>query len=232
MTGDGQLVELLGSAQYHLDGRSESLRRHAVRTSDPDVALRPIVESSIRSVVGRRTMEGLLAGRRREAERATLLEIQRRADVCGLGLVIDAVAYGDVRPPLLVADAYHDVSRAESDRARRINEGSTYRLEQVKAAEGRAAVARDGAEADRLTRSTRASGEADVFVALVLARAAFPALTDHRLYWEALASVLANKPKLILDPDKARRRHLILPDFPLGGDSATLKAAVIPLRSL
>ncbi len=228
MTGDGQLVELAASAQYHLDGRSESLRHHAFRTSDPDGALRPLVESSIRSVVGRRPLEGLLAGRRREAERATLLEIQRRADACDLGLIIDAVAYQDVHPPLLVADAYHDVSRAGSDRARRTNEGTTYRLEQVKAAEGRAAVSRNAAEADRLSRSTRASGDADAFVALVSARAAFPALTDHRLYWEALALVLANKPKLILDPDKARRRHLILPDFPLGGDAAMLKAAVAP----
>jgi membrane protease subunit HflK len=173
-------------------------------------------------------MEGLLAGRRREAERATLLEVQRRADACGLGLVIDAVAYQDIHPPLLVADAYHDVSRAGSDRARRTNEGTTYRLEQVKAAEGRAAISHNGAEADRLGRSTRAAGDADAFVALVRAREAFPALTDHRLYWEALALVLSNKPKLILDPDKARRRHLILPDFPLGGDPAMLKAAVAP----
>ncbi|HEY2157986.1 MAG TPA: cation-translocating P-type ATPase family protein, partial [Isosphaeraceae bacterium] len=156
MTGDGQLVELAASAQYHLDSRSESLRRHAFRASDADGALRPLVESSIRSVVGRRPMEGLLAGRRREAERATLLEVQRRADACGLGLVIDAVAYQDVHPPLLVADAYHDVSRAGSDRARRTNEGTTYRLEQVKAAEGRAAVSHNAAEADRLSRSTRA----------------------------------------------------------------------------
>ena len=42
-----------------------------------------------------------------------------------------------------------------------------------------------------------------------------------------MASALAAKSKLILDPDKARR-HLILPDFPVGGDAAMLKAAVAP----
>ena len=156
MTGDGLLVELAASAQYHLDDRPESLCRHAFRASDAEGSLRPLVESAVRSVVGRRSMEGLLAGRRREAERATLGEIQRRADACGLGLVIDAVAFQDVHPPLLVADAYHDVSRAESDRARRGNEGSTYRLEQVKSAEGRSAVARNAAEAACLTRSALA----------------------------------------------------------------------------
>ena len=227
MTGDGQLVELAASAQYHLDGRSEALRQHAFRAADAEGSLRPLVESSIRSVVGRRPMEGLLAGRRREVERAVVGEIQRRADACGLGLIIDTVAFQDVHPPLLVADAYHDVSRAESDRARRVNEGSTYRIEQVKAASGRAAVARNAAAAGRLARSARASGEADAFSALVAARAAFPGLTDHRLYWEAIATVLSHKPKLILDPDRARR-HLILPDFPVGADPAILKATVAP----
>ena len=39
--------------------------------------------------------------------------------------------------------------------------------------------------------------------------------------------MLSHKSKLILDPDKARR-HLILPDFPMGSDPALLKAAVAP----
>ena len=49
MTGDGQLVELSASAQYHLDDRPESLRRHAFRAADAEGSLRPLVESAIRS---------------------------------------------------------------------------------------------------------------------------------------------------------------------------------------
>ena len=228
MTGDGQLVELSASAQYHLDPSAASLGRHAFGTADPETALRPVVESAVRAIVGRERLDGLLAGRRREVERATAVELQRRVDAYGFGLVIDGVSLQDVRPPLAVADAYHDVSRAEGDRSRRLVEAKTYRLERVETARGRASTIGNAAEADRTVRTLRASGEADAFLARVVARAPMPALTDHRLYWESIASALAGKPKIILDPDKARR-HLILQDTPIGaipsilGDSKKTK---------
>lgn len=220
MTGDGKLVEMAVSAQFHLDARSDSLRQHAFRVTEVETALRTLVESAARTAVGRRPLEGLLTGLRREAEKATAAEVQARCDVYGFGLVIDGVSFQDVHPPLAVADAYRDVSRAESDKARRIIEGTTYRLERTKAAEGQSALSRNAAEAGRIVTTLRASGEADAFILRVIARAALPVLTDHRLYWEAIAAILAGKPKLVLDPDKAHRRHLILPDFPLGQSAA------------
>jgi P-type Cu+ transporter len=231
MTGDGQLVELAASARYRLDPRPETLRRHTFLTADAEGALPPLVESALRATVGRQPLEDLLAGRRRDVEAATALEIQRRTDALGLSLIIVGVAIQDVHPPLAVADAYHDVSRAESGRARRVNEGITYRLEQVKSAEGRAEALRNAAEGSRLARSARASGEADSFAFRADARRSFPALTDHRLYWETLAATLADKNKVLLDPDKARR-HLILSDFPLGQNPAALKATLTPAPSV
>jgi Cu+-exporting ATPase len=222
MTGDGQLVEVAASARYRLDPSPEALRQNAFHAADAEGALRPIVESSVRSTLGRQPLEALLAGRRREVEDATAAEIRQRAAACGLGIEVLGVAFQDVHPPLAVADAYHDVSRAESDRARRVNEGTTYRLERVKSAEGRAAILRNSAEGARLARSARASGEADSFALRADARRSWPALNDRRLYWETVASTLAGKPKILLDPDKARR-HLILPDFPLGRGTDAIK---------
>jgi regulator of protease activity HflC (stomatin/prohibitin superfamily) len=72
------------------------------------------------------------------------------------------------------------------------------------------------AEADRQARLSRASGEAEAFTDLVDARAPFTALTDHRLYWEAVASVLAARSKFVLDADQSsRHRHLIVPNLPI-----------------
>jgi Cu+-exporting ATPase len=226
MTGDGQLVELAVSAQFHLDKNSEALRQHAFRSADVESALVPLVESAVRTAIGRRKLEGLLTGLRHEAEKATAEELRGRVDAYGFGLIIDGVSFQSVHPPLAVADAYHDVSRAESDKARRTVEGATYQLERTKSAEGVAAVARNVAEAGRTTQTLRAEGEADAFAARVIARAALPGLTDHRLYWEAVAAVMAGKSKLVLDPAKAQRRHLILPDFPLGQGAAAIKAAL------
>ena len=131
MTGDGQLVELAATAQYRLDPRPESLRRHAFGATGADEALRPLAESAVRAVVGLRALDDLLTHRRREAELAAAGLLRRRAASYGLGVVIVGVAFRDVHPPLAVVDAYRDVSRAERDRRRRIIEGETYLAEQL-----------------------------------------------------------------------------------------------------
>jgi regulator of protease activity HflC (stomatin/prohibitin superfamily) len=70
------------------------------------------------------------------------------------------------------------------------------------------------AEADGQAQVARAAGEAEAFTTQVAARAPFPGLTDHRLYWETIASVLATRSKVVLDADQSsRHRHLIVPNL-------------------
>src|SRR5205823_8547513 len=135
----------------------------AFGAADADGALRPLAESAVRAVVGRRALEDLLTNRRHEAERAAADLLRRRVAADGLGLVVIGVAFQDVHPPLAVVDAYRDVSRAESERQRRINEGTTYQAERLALARGLAAATVNQAEADRQGQVARASGEADAF---------------------------------------------------------------------
>ena len=49
--------------------------------------------------------------------------------------------------------------------------------------------------------------------------------------WEAIANILAGKPKLILDPNEARNRQLIMPGFgPLTPPSTLTPALVGPRK--
>jgi Cu+-exporting ATPase len=224
MTGDGQLVELAASAQYRVDSKNpEALQAYAFGVSDPDEALRPLAESAVRTVVGRAPLESLLTQGRQGAEKAAAGLLQERVDRYKLGLVVTGVAFQDVHPPLAVVDAYRDVSRAESDRQRRSNEGQAYRAEALASARGQAAATANRAEADKLSRVDRAGGEADAFRYLADARASNPALTDLRIYLEAVSDSMAGKPKLVLDPGRAGPRHLIIPDGTAGS------IATIPL---
>ncbi len=227
ITGDGQLVEVAATAEYRLDPRPESLRALAFGAVDPESALRPLAESSIRATVGRRSLDDLLTRGRADAERAAKAGLQARADASGLGLAITGVAFQDVHPPVAVVDAYRDVSRAESDRLRRIAEGETYRIGRLTTAEGLAVATVEKAEADREGRTARASGESDAFRDRVAARSASPALTDHRLYWETIASGFAGKAKVVLDPVPGQRRQLFLPEFPIGPASGPMKAVIL-----
>ncbi len=222
ITGDGQLVEVAATAEYRLDPSPESLRRLAFGTLDAEGALRPLAESSIREVIGRRGLDDLLTRGRLDAEGASRTALQNRADGSKLGLIITAVSFQDVHPPLAVVDAYRDVSRAESDRLRRLAEGTTYRETRLAIAGGLASAAIDRAEADRLGRLARASGESDAFLARLKGRDGAPGLADHRLYWETVAGAFAGKDKVILEPS-AGRRQLFLPELPAG-----LEPAVMP----
>lgn len=217
ITGDGQYLELAAIAQYRLDvSRPEKLTAYAFGVRDADRSLRPLAESVVRTVVGRRPLDALLTKDRHGVEQAAATLLQERVDEYRLGIVITAVAFQDVHPPLAVVDAYRDVSRAESDRQRRINEGNTYRAKSVEEARGTAAATVNRAEADRQGRVARATAESDAFRYRSEARASAPLVTDLRLYWDAIATELAGKSKVILDSDKSHHRHLIVPSFPLG----------------
>jgi Cu+-exporting ATPase len=229
LTGDGQLVELSATVQYRLDtSRPEALRAYAFAIADADAALRPLAEGSLRAVAARRPLDALLTAERHEAERAAARLLQERAQAYGLGLEIVRFDLQDAHPPLAVVDAYRDVSRAESDRLRRINEGRTAHAEALAAARGRAAAIVNRAEAESTAQVARAAGEADAFEAERSARTPFPALTDHRLYWETIQSALAAKPKVVLDAEPGRQRHLIVPSLPMPAVEAAAVLSRVP----
>jgi len=227
LTGDGQLVEVAATAEYRFDPRPESLQALAFGTLDPEAALRPLAESAIREAVGRRSLDDLLTRGRAEAERASAAALRNRVEAARLGLVITGVWFGDVHPPLAVVDAFRDVSRAGSDRLRRLAEGETYRSGRLASAGGLAAALVERAEADRFGRTERASGESDAFLARLGARAGAPALTDLRLHAEAISAAFEGRDKVVLDPAQGHRRQLFLPDFPTG-PRTILKAMAPP----
>ena len=72
ITGDGQLVEVAATAEYRLDeSKPDALRAYAFGISRADRALRPLAESVIRSVIGRRRLlDDLLTRARLDAEEA------------------------------------------------------------------------------------------------------------------------------------------------------------------
>jgi Cu+-exporting ATPase len=230
ITGDGQLVEIAATAEYQLNPSPQALRNLAFGTVDPEAALRPLAESTVRSIVGRRGLDELLTRGRSEAEMASKAALQERVDAAKLGLVITAVSFQDVHPPLPVVDAYRDVSRAESDRLRKVLEGTTYRENRLATAEALAIATIQKAEADRGGRTARASGESDAFLARLQGRDGFPSLTDHRLYWETISSAFARKDKVVLEPSSGRKQ-LFLPEMPGGIGPVLMEPTAVESRS-
>jgi Cu+-exporting ATPase len=215
LTGDGRYVELAATLQFQIDATDpEALWRYVFDASDVDGALRPLAEAAVREIVGRRALVDLLTAGRAEAEAAAADLLAARIAAYRLGIVVRGITFQDIHPPLEVVAAYRDVSRATSDRQRRINEARAYHDRIVTEAGGAGQAIRQAALAARARRVALAAAGADAFNALRAARCCAPALSDLELYWGTLAQALAGKGKVILDDEPLRRRHLIMPGMP------------------
>jgi Cu+-exporting ATPase len=215
LTGDSRYVELAATLQYSIDAQDhEALRRFVFDVNDGENALRPLAESAVREVVSRRKLLDLLTEGRREAEESAGALLGSRLAAYQFGVVVRGIAFQDIHPPLAVLDAYRDVSRAASDRQRRINEANAHHDRVLAEAKGKAQATIEIAQAARTRRLALAGSEADAFNALLEARRYAPSLTDFRLFWESVARGLAGKNKVVLDEEPGRRRHLVLPGLP------------------
>jgi P-type Cu+ transporter len=216
LTGDGRYVEVAATLQYSIDvSDPEALRRFVFDVADGDGVLRPLAETVVREVLSRRPLLDMLTSQRREAETAAVRLLADRTAAYRFGIKVRDIAFQDIHPPLDVVDAYRDVSRATSDRQRRINEANAYRDRVVAAANGKSRAMVNAAEADRSTRLALAASGADTFSSLCDARRYAPSLTDFRLFWTKLAQAMDGKSKFILDEEPGRRRHLIMPGLSL-----------------
>ncbi len=89
LTGDGGYVEVSATLQYTIDRDDpESIRRYVFEVGDIENALRPLAESAVREVVGRRPLLDLLREGRREAEIAAAKLLQERLRAYRFGIVV------------------------------------------------------------------------------------------------------------------------------------------------
>ncbi len=200
LTGDKNILHLQISVQFRIDDPL----RYLLYQESPERHLRFLTQSLTSDVVARSGVDyvhplGLNALR----ERLTI-EARRMAGVQGLGVFVEDVILGDVRPPVPVKQAFLDVSNARAEKERLISEAQTAAERLVAQAAAQASQLRDQAEAARAQDLSAASAEASRFDALVdqfdlaaktgtASRTQARTMTMQRLYWTTLEELL---PKL------------------------------------
>ena len=213
LTGDDQYLDLAASVLYAVDSRSAgSVVRAAFGMDDPREALQLLAESTIRQVVAQRRLLELLSQERSEAEREVTEQLRARVAALDMGIEIRAVVLLDVRPPAVVIDAYRDVTRAESELQRRVNEAEQFRAEALSEAKAKAESVAQEAAARGFRLLTAAGGEAAAFRERLAARRSDPELADLRTFWETLERSLSGRSKLILETNLGLPQRLVLAD--------------------
>lgn len=208
LTGDENLVELSGVVEYRLTVAGAAALTFGVGALEELV--QSASESALRDAAGRAPLDAILVGDRRRFEDDVKSRLEARFEDLGVRAEVARVRVVDAHPPREIVPAYRDVSAAEADASRFQNEASGYAAEQEWAAKGEAQALRDAASTESQRMVQRATGERSSFLARQRVHAISPKLTEFRLLFDSLETNLADRPKILLDPNATGRRQVWL----------------------
>jgi membrane protease subunit HflK len=218
LTGDLNLVTAQAIVQYRVVAPVAYL--FAARSVDATLAAS--AESALTRALAERTIDDVLTIGRAEVADRMLRDVQGRADAEGLGVSVRAIRLGRVAPPVPVAPAFADASRARSDHRQAITRAEEYRdrAEADARSQAREIADRAAGQFDRIVQVAR--GEADRFTKVLAETRKAPDATRRRLYLEALAELLPRfNRKLVVAPDQQIDLSLIADDAAKGPGTAT-----------
>jgi modulator of FtsH protease HflK len=196
LTSDLNLVDLHFGVQYEFANPVDKL----FKVRDPESALSEVAESAIREIVGRSTLEELLAGATRpDITRRTKDLIQRVLNYYNAGIRVSTVNLIDVQVPEAVAASQRDANKAEADKERFILEAEADVNRILPVAEGAAARIAQDAQAYKSQVTAIAEGRAARFSQLEAAYEQAPDVTRRRMYMDTVEALLARAHKVLID---------------------------------
>jgi Cu+-exporting ATPase len=205
-TGDGNLVELLATLNYHVSNP----RRYLLEVSNPDEILRANLEAVLREQAAGETFLELLTVRRAIFQRELLVRLAERLKSfgdSGLGITIDGLALRDLHPPASVVPAFHAVAMAAEQRDKTIMEAEADALRIRRESESAANKLERDAEAAAQRTLQMAQKDRDVFLSWLRLRRELSSAVEARLTAETMALLAGGKNVFAALADHQRRRE-------------------------
>ena len=195
LTQDENIVEVALEAQYKIKNAEDYL----FNLRDPDVTVKDAMESAVRQIVGKSTIDFVLFEGRGQISSVTRDLLQGIMDEYGSGIYIQKVNLEKSLPPDPVKAAFSDAIKSREDYDRYIKEAEAYANSILPQARGEAARYLQEADAYRDRVIANSEGEAKRFLKLLGEYEKAPEVTRERLYLEAVESVYASSNKLLMD---------------------------------
>ena len=186
LTGDLNVAVVEWIVQYRVSDPYEYL----FKVRNLDETFHDMNEAVMREVVGDRTVTEVLTLGRQEIEVEVEVRLQDLANRYEMGITIDQVVLQDVNPPDPVRPSWDEVSQAQQQRDRMINEARGEYNRVIPRARGEAQQTVLQAEGYALDRINRADGNAVRFAAIYDEYRRAPDVTRRRLYLETMQRVL------------------------------------------
>lgn len=187
ITGDYNIVNVDFFVQYKISDPVKYLYSSA----SPDLILKNLVQSQIRSVVGSTDVDSVLTDGKTEIQievKDLITEILAEYDI---GLVLVDISIQDSEPPTeSVKAAFKAVETAKQSAEKVINEAEAYQNAQLPAAEAEADALIQNAEYLKAKRINEAKEAVAMFEAMYSEYALNPEITRYRMYYEIISEVL------------------------------------------
>jgi len=195
LTKDENMIDAKFAVQYKIN----DVQDYLFNVAGPETTLRHIVESAIREVVGKNTMDYILTEGRSSIADSVKEKSQELLDMYKTGLFITTVNMQDAQPPEQVQAAFSDAVKAREDKQRLINEAQTYSNDILPKARGKAARMLEEAKAYKSEVVSKSIGEAQRFTQILAEYEKAPEVTKERLYRETMEGVLSTTSKVVVD---------------------------------
>ena len=186
LTGDLNVAVVEWIVQY----RVVDPYQYLFKVRNLEETFRAMNEAVMRETVGDRTVTEVVTVGRQEIETSVEARLQALTDQYQMGITIDQVVLQDVNPPDPVRPSWDDVSQAQQQAQRQINEAEAEYNAVIPRARGEAQQAILQAEGYALDRVNRAEGEATRFAAVEAAYRQAPEVTRRRMYLETMQQIL------------------------------------------
>ena len=195
LTQDENIVEVSLEAQYKIGDAKE----YVFNVRDPDQTVKDAMESAVREIVGKSTIDFVLFEGRAQISSVTRELLQEILDSYKSGIFIQKVNLERSVPPNEVKAAFDDAIKSREDYNRYIKEAEAYANGILPQARGEAARQLQEADAYRDRVIANSEGEAKRFLKLLAEYEKAPEVTRERLYLEAVESVYSNSNKVMMD---------------------------------
>jgi membrane protease subunit HflK len=195
LTKGENMINAKFAVQYKINDAQDYLFNVAA----PKMTLRQVLESAIRQVVGKNSMDYVLTEGRAAIADSIKEKSQELLNIYKVGLLITTVNMQDAQPPEPVQAAFSDAVKAREDKQRLINEAQTYANDILPKSRGKAARILEESKAYKSKVVSKSEGEASRFGQILAEYTKAPKVTKERLYRETMESVLANTSKVVVD---------------------------------
>lgn len=195
LTQDENIVDIEMTVQYKVKDAKDYL----FNVADPDITLRQAMESALREIIGKSTMDFVITEGRGEIGQRAEEMVQQILDRYKSGLLVTSVNLQGAKAPEQVRSAFEDAVKAREDEQRLKNEAEAYSNDILPKARGAAARQLEDANAYKSRVVAHAEGEAARFSKILGEYDKAPGVTRERLYIEAVETVLGSTSKIMVD---------------------------------